>query len=58
LGVDQPFFGGHATTLGTGAVFAGVVPNTVEVVVFTVLRMSTQSGGTTGRQFVEGFQVV
>ncbi len=38
--------------------FTGVVPDTVEVVVFTVLRMSAQGGGTAGGEFVQGFQVM
>ncbi len=58
LGVNQPFFGWHASTLGAGAVFTGVVPDAVEVVVFTVLRMSAQGGGTTGGEFVQGFQMM
>ncbi len=45
MGVDQPSFGCHAFALGAETVFAGVVPDAIEVVIFTVLCVSAQYGG-------------
>ena len=58
LRVDQPLFGSLGATLGAGAVFAGVVPDSIQVAIFTVLSVPAQRSGSTSRPLAQGFNVM